>query len=84
MQKGCILTGLGFSIWRESRVALATAISLDLLQKSKDDPPQSPHESGGKQQQSSSLPMNQGRALGGVLGIFARGLLTEKGVGTRN
>jgi hypothetical protein len=28
MQKGCILTGLGFSIWRESRVALATAISV--------------------------------------------------------
>ncbi len=27
MQKGCILTCLGFSIWRESRVALATAIS---------------------------------------------------------
>src|SRR4028119_555685 len=26
MQKGCILTCLGFSIWRESRVALATAI----------------------------------------------------------
>ncbi len=25
-QKGCLLTGLGFSIWRESRVALATAI----------------------------------------------------------
>ncbi len=27
MQKGCILTGLGFRIWRESRVALATAIN---------------------------------------------------------
>ena len=27
MQKGCILTGQGFSIWRESRVALATAIA---------------------------------------------------------
>jgi hypothetical protein len=29
-QKGCILTGLGFSIWRESRVALATDISVQI------------------------------------------------------
>ena len=30
MQKGCILTGLGITIWRESRVALATAIQTGL------------------------------------------------------
>ncbi len=30
MQKGCILTDLGITIWRESRVALATAIQTEL------------------------------------------------------
>ena len=50
--------------------------TIDLLQKSKTHPPQSPRGFGGKQEKLGSLPLVRG-GLGRGLSIFARGLISS-------